>query len=223
MISVVTAIARVEERLEAPLGSFWSVEEVLYALTEAYRVWQGLTAEIIGQVPVVCQVGKAWIKIPKQLVSVSRVSLNGKELAQTSLDELDSFKGAWEGVTGIPKQWAGEGLELMAIAPVPTSNLTLVLEGPLEIQLLKEGDSLEVSPDVFEGILAYAVGYLTFKSGPPEFNTNSVAGLARIAADVNVGLRKTDLFRRWTGLDKTVVGNQESNSEAGAPSLGGRV
>lgn len=227
-ISVGDALSRLEDRMQAPWGTHWTREEGRFALTEALRVWQALTGEILGIVQVWLPPGTTWLPAPRQLLSIRRVTLgawDGSPLQQYTTSELDLEFGDWEAERAVqPVRWAPEGVELLAFHPAPSSVSThLFLEGPVDIALLKEGDEVSIGHEDLTRLLGYAQNpYLTFKSSPSELSTEAMGLLVEAAAGRNSELRKTDFYRAYTGKDRVFAGKQEGRTDLGEDTVGVR-
>lgn len=226
--SVGDALDRLENRIQAPWGTHWTREEGRFALTEALRVWQALTGELLGVVQVWLPPGTVWLPTPRQLLSVRRVTVgdwSGTPLQHYTTTELDLEFGAWEADTATqPVRWASEGVELMAFHPAPTSRSTLLsLEGPVDIPLLQDGDTLSIGHEDLTRILGYAQNpYLTFKSSPSELSSAAMGLLVEAAAGRNSELRKTDFYKAYTGKDRVFAGKQEGRTDLGEDTIGVR-
>lgn len=224
-IAVSEALTRLEGRIQAPLGTFWAQQEGLYALTEALRVWQALTGAIEGSVALAIKAGEPWLVAPHQLLSASRVKTeNGVPLTQYSTTELDMEFGDWENVTpGTPKYWAPDGMRMIALYPRPSTDMVLVVDGPLDVPLLTLSDTMDVGAEDLTRVLAYAQSpYLSFKEMPGELNTDSLGLMAQAAGGRNAELRNSSFYRRYAGMDRLTVEKQEGDTEVGKDLIGGR-
>lgn len=216
-VALSDALTRLEARLQAPFGAYWTLDEGRYALTEAMRVWQALTGALRAEVEVPVAAGTVWFNAPRQLVTVSRMAVVGVPLTQYGVDELDAEFGDWEAATPttVPKRWTSEGATLLAIHPPPTFDLVLTMEGPADVALLGKGP-IDIGDEELTRLLAYAHNpYMTFKEHPPELASEAMARLAKAAGERNAELRNSDIYRRYAGMDKTIAGGQASKPEVG--------
>lgn len=183
---------------------FWYADEFQYAINEAISVFQALTGYWTTSFPLSLVAGESFYDVPRQVVSVRRVTFNGAPLTQTSTPELDLSFGSWEGTTGTPEYWAPEGLNLVAVYPVPATSATVVLEGLSDAPWLNtDADFLDIGDDELNALLEYAHHYLTFKEGGQEFKSSSpgLQTFLKQAAEKNGQLRAATFYRKWMGLD----------------------
>lgn len=181
---------------------FWYEDEFQYAINEAISVFQALTGFWTVSFPLSLVSGQSLYEVPKQVVSLRRVTFAGTPLTQTSLPELDLSVSSWEGAAGTPEYWAPAGLNLFAVYPV--SGGTVVLEGLSDAPWLNsDGDFIDLGDDDLNALLEYGHHYLTFKEGGQEFKSSNTSfqSFMSQAAEKNGRLRATTFYRKWMGLD----------------------
>lgn len=181
-------------------STFWVDAEKRDSLNEAIMVWQAMTGQAVGSVNLLAT-GENFYDVPRQFVSVQRVTIDGTPLSPTSLAELDYGSPGWEGVAGTPTAWAPVGLGLIVVSPAPTSG-TLILEGILDgPRLMADSDMIKFNDDVVLPLEHYAHHYLTFKEGGQEFQgtEDEMKAIIEAAGIKNQELRALALYRRWLG------------------------
>lgn len=192
---------------------FWYEDEFNYAINEAISVFQALTGYWTTFFPLSLVAGQSFYDVPKQVVSVRRVTFNGAPLTPTSTPELDLSFGSWEGTAGTPEYWAPEGLSLVAIYPVPSTSATVVLEGFSDAPwLTTDADFIDIGDDDLNALLEYGHHYLTFKEGGQEFKSSQpdFQSFLNQGAEKNGKLRATTFYRKWMGQDHEATQRRSS-------------
>lgn len=186
-------------------GVFWSNEEFRAALNEAICLWQAGTGEWIARSAVTLTAGHdAFYDVPKQIVSLTRVTLGGSPLVKVSESDLDYGFPGWTAVTGTPTMWAPVGLNKFAIYPQPTTSTTVTLEGFGEGQVLTADSDINLGDEEVARILDYTQWYLSFKEGVTEGAQTPEPLLTNFFQAVmlrNTRLQAVAQFRRFLGQD----------------------
>lgn len=203
------------------MGVFWTDAEFASAMNETLRVWQALVGEwnLPYQLPITSLT--TYVDVPKQIVSIQRVSFNGAGIGLISIPELDYGFPGWESVTGTPEFWAPVGVNIMALYPSPSSG-QLLIEGIQETpQLDSDGSFLNIGEEELTKFLDYAQHYLAFKEGSPELDStmDHYKRLIEAALYRNARLKVASQFYRAQGLIREEA---ERPPVADAPTLGVR-
>lgn len=211
-------LLQLQDKLKARtdgLGVFWVQEEARTALNEAIRMWQVLTGYWIGtfSVPASAQI---YVDVPRQLVSLTRISHNTTALTLSAESELDLGSPGWESAAaGTPVYWAPMGFNKVAFSPAAATG-NIIFEGITEPTLLFSGsDFINIGDEELTRVLDYAVHYLAFKEGPPEFDATSeqLQNFMKAAGLRNAKLRETMMYKRAMGLVRDEVLKPSTSSD----------
>jgi len=201
-------------------GVFWTLVERANAINEAIRAWQSYTGEHTTEFHLPLTSG-VYYNVPRQLISVQRVTWNDVDLQLSSEHELDMAYPGWEGQSGTPMRWAPIGLNMIAIHPAPTSG-SLVVEGIQEAPIMvSDGDFIDMGDEQLSKILGYAAYYLAFKEGTGELEATQggQVGLLEAGADVNGRIKMMNCYKSALGLDK----DKSEMPSSGTAELGARL
>lgn len=209
--------------------TFWTAPERADAVNEALCVWQAATGAttISASIPVGAG-GSAFFAVPKQMMSVQVVKWAQSSefgripntLTMTSIPELDYGFGNWESVTGTPELWAPNGLNEIALYPVPTTGVVL-LKGIADRVRLNASDFFDSSDDEITPVVSYGHHYCTFKEAGAEQQSSQeeLKEFLNAAAERNGKLRVTAFYAKMMGLQRE-EGERPARSAGG---LGVRV
>src|SRR5260221_75517 len=167
--------SEVIQRLTDRMGNnsaFWNDDEKGFSLNEAMAVWQMMVGEWTSEVGVTItpELLDNYLDIPKQVVSLQRVSYNSIPLTLVSLWDLDNlFSSGWEGSGTTPLRWAPIGLNKVVLQPRPSLGGRINFAGISEVPFpLNGGDWVNFGDDLLTAFLKYEHHYLTFKEGGQE-------------------------------------------------------
>ena len=203
LTSIASIIQRLGQRTDgADTNVFWTEAEKLDAINEGLRFWQALTGQW-QQEWVMPITASPFQPVPRQFASIYRVSYNGVPLPVTSLYELDTSFGAWQGVSGTPRFWAPCGVNEFALYPYPTSG-TLTIVGYQDLPIYTNGMYINIGNEELTYVLDYARHFLAFKEGQGELDATlpGVERLVAAAALKNSRLTVTNTYKRYMGLDR---------------------
>lgn len=196
--------------LQAKLGertntTFWTQDEFKNAMKEVVRLWQAMVGEWNTSISIpVTASNEHLYNVPRQIFSLTRVLWNGTPLTMCAKSELEFGLPGWQGQSGTPYYWAPRGMNLVVLAPFPTSG-TITFQGYQEPPVMNAGgDYLNLGDEEVSKFMAYALTYLTFKEGSSELQATSgnVQELMEAAGEKNAKIRASAMYKKWMGIDR---------------------
>jgi hypothetical protein len=132
---IIGRFRRAVDDLKAP--HFWSDEDIIGYLNEAVQE-ACERAKLLEDrtTPAVCSItlepGKSTYPLHPSVLEIKRLTLRGRPLHETSVEELDCTHPAWETRQGVPRQFLleqanGRGMPQLRLVPTPVEAETIAL------------------------------------------------------------------------------------------------
>lgn len=100
------------------------------------------------------------------------VEVNGVPIATSSVSEMDSYRPDWQSTTGKPTTVGTAGLDMIALAPVPDDQYSILMDLYTKIPVPDvDGDYIQVGRELLDTLLDYCVHLASFKQGGDMFST----------------------------------------------------
>jgi hypothetical protein len=187
--------------LERTGDTFWTEQEFKDAINEAIRIWQVMTGDWTEFLSTVVSSGNTY-NVPRQICSLTRISINDVGLPMTALPEQDYGNPGWQGTTGTARYWAPSGVNLADIIPAPTSG-TISWQGLQEAPVLTtDSDFINIGDQELVAMLGYCLHYLSFKEGTTEAKATlpMLQEMLKAAGEANAELRATNMYKKFMGI-----------------------
>lgn len=194
--------------------AFWTTTEATDAINEALLFWNSLTGYWGDDQTITTTANSFEYALdPGTLMFGTRVMYNTRPLSFAALHDMDNGKPGWQtqttadtGMPSTPQIWLPISIDLIAIWPAHAAGGgTLLVEGVADTPRLSAGgDYIDISEDLLNVILGYALHVLTFKEGGQRFgNTQSFfTDFLKEAAEENSQLMSSSLYRQFIGIDQ---------------------
>lgn len=212
--TLTTLLARLADRYDG--APFWSADQARRAINEGLRIWNVITGTWKGAFSMTTVPNDPFMFIAGTMVKGTRVMINGKILAPSSLFAFDHGLHNWEGSTSAsggvvpnaPVYWAPVGLTVIAIYPADATVLgsPMVVDGIRSTPILVNGgDYIDLGDEEINTLLGYALHVLSFAKGIDALTQTKALRLAffRSAAERNDTFKASSAYRRIMGLDRT--------------------
>jgi hypothetical protein len=196
-----TLAVNVLNRLEDPVGVFWSEQfEVYTALIEAANdllLLVGRPLQAVTQ-PITLAANSVWQTVPKGIFLISNLYGPQGEIRQVGLQALDftqaSWGSDWENDTAqFPQRWAPVGTNLFAVHPAPTTPIQLTLTGiqypALDAFPYTGAETVPFHEEFYVALEQYAQSYCTLK----EIGTEAMQGMTVYQAYLSMAQRLTQI------------------------------
>jgi hypothetical protein len=116
---------------------------------------------------------KRWqegIQLALMATSVMQVQVNGTPIKTHSLWDMDTYLRNWQNVSGVPRESAMAGNNMMAFYQVPDSTYTITLDIVTKAPIpVNDGDYLQIGREELDVIYAEAQHTASFNLGGKEF------------------------------------------------------
>ena len=108
----------------------------------------------------------------KHYSTIWTCEINGVPVNTTSLEELDSYQPNWHNTFGVPQVIGVGGLDLIALAPVPDAQYSVLMDLTKNIPVpVAGGDFIQVGRELLNTLLDYCVHLASFKQQGEMFST----------------------------------------------------
>lgn len=193
---------------------FWTTTEATNAINEALLMWNLLTGYWRDTIQLTTTAGNFEYALPASIVFGTRIEINGRSLAEASLDDMDHGHPGWQAQTTAsggnvptsPKKWLPISLDLIAIWPADAAGgAVLDIDGVAATpRLVNPSDFINIGKEQLGPVLSYALHVLTLKEGGQRF-ADSMAYFTEFlhaAAEENDQLTTSAMWRHFTGTDQ---------------------
>jgi hypothetical protein len=112
------------------------------------------------------------VEMLKQASAIWTCEINGVPVNTTPLVSLDSYQPNWHNTLGHPKVIGVAGLELIALAPVPDGQYSVLMDITEKMPVpVANGDFIQVGRELLNTILDYCVHLASFKQQGEMFSS----------------------------------------------------
>lgn len=194
---------------------FWVNAEANDAINEALLLWNALTGFWKGTQTISTTPNNWDYQLDSSLVFGTRVTYEGRVLAQETLKAMDSGHPGWQGQTttsggsvpNTPQNWFPLSIDMIAIWPADAyGGHVLWVDGIAQTPVLTADDQfIDIGNEELNAILNYALHTLALKEGGDRFaaTTDLFKDFLRAAAEENDQLAESDMFRQFIGIDSS--------------------
>ena len=192
-------------------SSYWTPPEKRIGINEGLREWNLWTGRWRRTITLLSVVGQHEYTLPDTLTYGMAVQYAGTALHPASYTDLDWGQPGWRTETAgsplasTPVVWAPQSLQQIVLWPAPAAaNVTISVDGVSDTPVLVEdGDWVDLSDDLIDIIVDYALHVLAFKEGGPRWQATLPywQALLQAVAKENSRLKANQAFRRAAGLD----------------------